>query len=127
MNKILIDKMEELEKLCIIYSVKSMYAFGSVCTDNFNELDPVQLLKALLNEHQLKAKDLVEILGITKGTISKILSYQKGFSKEVIRALSMYFKVSQEAFNRPYKLLTDNGSPTKNVKRRRSLLSAISA
>jgi len=93
----------------------------------FNELDPVQLLKALLNEHQLKAKDLVEILGITKGTVSKILSYQKGFSKEVIRALSMYFKVSQEAFNRPYKLLTDNGSPTNNVKRRRSQLSAISA
>jgi HTH-type transcriptional regulator / antitoxin HigA len=93
----------------------------------FNELDPVQLLKVLMNEHKLKAKDLVEILGLTKGTVSKILSYQKGFSKEVIRALSTYFKVSQEAFNRPYNLLTDNSTPTKNIKRRRSQLSAISA
>lgn len=93
--------------------------------NTFNDLDPVQLLKALLNENQLKAKDLVEILGITKGTVSKILSYQKGFSKEVIRALSTYFNVSQEAFNRPYKLLTDNG-PSVKVYRRRSQLSVVS-
>jgi len=71
--------------------------------NSFKELDSVQVLKYLMKEHQLKAKDLVEILGITKGTVSKILSYQKGFSKEVIRALSKYFKVSQETFNRPYK------------------------
>lgn len=93
--------------------------------NTFNELDPVQLLKALLIENQLKAKDLVEILGITKGTVSKILSYQKGFSKEVIRALSTYFKVSQEAFNRPYNLLTDNG-PSVKVYRRRSQISVVS-
>ena len=34
-----------------------------------------------------------------------ILNYHKGLSKETIRKISDYFKVSQEAFNRPYKLV----------------------
>ena len=70
-----------------------------------NELDPVQLLHSFINDHNLKAKDLVEILGISKGYVSDILNYKKGLSKEVIRKLAHYFKVSQEAFNRPYKLV----------------------
>ena len=68
-----------------------------------NELDPVQLLHSFIKDHNLKAKDLVEILGISKGYVSDILNYKKGLSKEVIRKLAYYFKVSQEAFNRPYK------------------------
>ena len=71
----------------------------------FNDSDPVGLLKALMEEHDLKAKDLVEILDLSKGTISKILNYHKGLSKDTIRKLSDYFKLSQEAFNRPYKLI----------------------
>ena len=73
--------------------------------NNFNEPDPVELLKSLMADHGLKPKDLVEILGLSKGTISKILNYQKGFSKETIRKLSAHFKLYQEAFNRPYPLL----------------------
>lgn len=75
--------------------------------NSFNELDPIQLIKALMEENSLKAKDLIHILDLSKGTISKILSYQKGLSKETIRKLSDYFKVSQEAFNRPYKLVNE--------------------
>jgi uncharacterized protein len=44
MNKIIIDKTDELIKLCHLYSVKSMYAFGSVCTDKFNEESDIDLL-----------------------------------------------------------------------------------
>jgi HTH-type transcriptional regulator/antitoxin HigA len=73
--------------------------------NSFDELPPIELLKTLLENNNLKPKDLVEILGLSKGTISKILNYQKGLSKETIRKLSDYFKVSQEAFNRPYKLI----------------------
>jgi len=82
--------------------------------NTLTDLDPVELLKGLMLEHQLKAKDLVDILGLSKGTVSKILSYNKGFSKEVIRTLSDYFKVSQEAFNRPYKLITEVTRHTHN-------------
>lgn len=73
--------------------------------NTFNNADPVELLKYLMDDHHLKAKDLVEILDISKGTVSKILNYHKGLSKDTIRKLSEYFKVSQEAFNRPYKLV----------------------
>jgi len=71
----------------------------------FNDSDPVELLKTLMEEHDLKAKDLVDILDLSKGTVSKILNYHKGLSKDTIRKLSDYFKLSQEAFNRPYRLI----------------------
>jgi len=79
--------------------------------NTFEDLQPIELLKGLLEENGLKAKDLIEILGLSKGTISKIMNYQSGISKEAIRKLSDYFKISQEAFNRPYKL-------NQNTKRR---------
>lgn len=72
--------------------------------NTFGDSSPVELLKALMAEHNLKAKDLSEILDLSKGTISKILNYHKGLSKDTIRKLSAYFGLSQEAFNRPYKL-----------------------
>ena len=68
------------------------------------EVEPIQLLKSLMKDHDLKSKDLVEILGVSKGLVSDILNYKKGLSKEVIRKLADHFKLSQEAFNRPYKL-----------------------
>ena len=72
--------------------------------NTFNQLDPIQLLHSLMKDHQMKPKDLVDLLSISKGYVSDILNYKKGLSKEVIRKLAERFKVSQEAFNRPYKL-----------------------
>lgn len=75
--------------------------------NTFDDSDPIELLKSLMIEHNLKAKDLVEILNLSKGTVSKILNYHKGLSKDTIRRLAEYFKISQEAFNRPYKLINE--------------------
>ena len=61
--------------------------------NTFDEIDPIRLLEALMKDHSIKAKDLSELLGISKGLVSEILHYKKGLSK-----------VSQEAFNREYKL-----------------------
>jgi HTH-type transcriptional regulator / antitoxin HigA len=72
--------------------------------NTFKEVNPIQLLHSFLGDHNLKAKDLAEILNVSKGYVSDILNYKKGLSKDVIRTLADYFKVSQEAFNRPYKL-----------------------
>lgn len=83
--------------------------------NNFDELDPVQLLHSFIDEHKLKAKDLADILEISKGYVSDILNYKKGLSKEVIRKLADYFKVSQEAFNRPYKLVVPENSHLRNA------------
>ncbi len=83
--------------------------------NSFMELEPIQLLKSLMAEHHLRAKDLVDIMGISKGMVSNILNYRKGLSKESIRKLSIHFKLSQEAFNKPYKLITEVNKHYKNA------------
>jgi HTH-type transcriptional regulator / antitoxin HigA len=68
-------------------------------------VDPVELLKYLMTENTLKANELALNLGISKSLMSDILNYRRGLSKENIRKLADHFKLSQEAFNRPYKLI----------------------
>ncbi|MFM2387136.1 MAG: hypothetical protein RL660_1893 [Bacteroidota bacterium] len=79
------------------------------------ELDPIELLHALMEENNLKAKDLVTITGISKGNISEILHYKRGLSKEVIRNLANHFKLNQEAFNRSYKLKVSENLHLRNA------------
>lgn len=79
------------------------------------EADPIALLKSLLAGRNLKAKDLTAILGLSKGAVSDILNYRRGLSKEVIRVLADYFKVSQEAFNREYKLRSAYNTHLRNA------------
>lgn len=78
--------------------------------------DPVQLIKFLMENHHLDRNQMIEILGISKGTFSKILNYKKGLSKNVIRILSEKFKISQEAFNRPYALISEANKGHKDEK-----------
>ena len=84
--------------------------------NTFADSDPIELLKALMDDHRIKAKDLVEILQLSKGTVSKVLNYQKGLSKNTIRRLSDYFKVSQGAFNRPYELKEEGKKPRQKLR-----------
>ncbi len=86
-------------------------------TDNsfFSKLNPVETIKSLMKDHKLKSKDLAEILDLSTGTVSKILNYQKGLSKETIRKLASFFKMQQEAFNRPYKLTSKVNKLYRNV------------
>ena len=72
----------------------------------FKETDPITLLRSFMHDHHLKPQDMTRILEISKGYVSDILNYKKGLSKEVIRKLADHFKVRQEAFNRPYKLVS---------------------
>jgi predicted nucleotidyltransferase len=44
MNRIIEDKIEELKQLCNTYKVKTMYVFGSVCTNKFNETSDIDIL-----------------------------------------------------------------------------------
>lgn len=72
--------------------------------NTFNDADPIELLKSLMKDHQMKAVDLAKLLSVSEGLISDILNYKKGLSKETIRILSERFKLNQDAFNRPYEL-----------------------
>lgn len=81
----------------------------------FKESDPIELLRSLMHDHKLKAHDMKSILGISKGYVSDILNYKKGLSKEVIRKLAEHFKLRQEAFNRPYKLVSPINAHLRNA------------
>lgn len=74
----------------------------------YKDSDPVQLIRFLMESHNLDRSHMMEIMDINKATLSKVLNYKKGLSKNVIRRLSGHFKISQEAFNRPYDLRTGN-------------------
>ncbi|MEX2565000.1 MAG: helix-turn-helix domain-containing protein [Cyclobacteriaceae bacterium] len=75
---------------------------------NMEELDPIQLLKSLMDDNHMKQHDLAQLLEVSKGHVSDILNYKKGLSKKVIRILSDRFKVRQDSFNRSYKLFQAN-------------------
>ncbi len=72
--------------------------------NSFDDANPIELLKALMKEHKMKAVDVAGLLHVSAGLVSDILNYKKGLSKETIRILSERFKLTQEAFNRPYEL-----------------------
>ncbi len=96
------DNSDEIELLTLLIEKWDEEHFSNQSND------PVEIIKSLMEENNLKSKDLAEILGLSKSTVSKILNYHKGISKETIRKLSDFFKVSQQAFNRPYKLINSS-------------------
>jgi HTH-type transcriptional regulator/antitoxin HigA len=105
-NEILEDEIDLLTLLIEKYDEEH---------NTFKESDPITLLRSLMQDHHLKPQDMTVILGISKGYVSDILHYKKGLSKEVIRKLADHFKVGQEAFNRPYKLVLPVNAHMRNA------------
>lgn len=95
-NKAIQDEIELLTLLIEKYDEQH---------NTFTNADPVELIKSLMKNHQMKSIGLARLLNVSEGLVSDILHYRKGLSKNVIRKLSEHFKLSQEAFNRPYRLL----------------------
>ena len=60
--------------------------------NSFHDVDPVTLLKPFMQKQQMKATDLVDLLGVSKGYVSEILNYKKGMSKEIIANLQNALK-----------------------------------
>jgi HTH-type transcriptional regulator/antitoxin HigA len=95
--------------------------------NSFTKSDPVQLLRSLMDDHNIKPIALAEFLGVSKGLVSDILNYKKGLSKEIIRKLSARFRLSHEAFNRHYDLVTSANGRRSNSTRIRSVRKRIEA
>lgn len=83
--------------------------------NTFSDADPIELLKYLMREHKMKSVALAQLLGVSEGLVSDMLHCKKGISKETIRFLSQHFKLSQDAFNRPYKLKSEYNSHLRNA------------
>jgi uncharacterized protein len=44
MHKVLTENFENIQILCSTHNVESLFAFGSVCTDKFNDNSDIDLL-----------------------------------------------------------------------------------
>ncbi|MDP2423755.1 MAG: nucleotidyltransferase domain-containing protein [Bacteroidales bacterium] len=44
MQRLLADNIDKIKALCIAHNVKSLFAFGSVCTDRFNDKSDIDFL-----------------------------------------------------------------------------------
>jgi HTH-type transcriptional regulator / antitoxin HigA len=91
------------------------------------KMEPIKLLKYLMDNQNLSNNDLADVLGIGKSAVSQILSYKKGLSKGVIRKLSERFKLSQEAFNRNYELRLQSHKSNRNKKKLDGRKSSVAA
>ena len=90
------------EEIELLYLLIEKWDNANIKLPNY---DPIELIKEIMSQNNLKAKDLASILNLSKGTVSKMLNYQTGISKESIRLLSEHFKISQEILNKPYSLI----------------------
>ena len=43
MQRLLLDNMDKIKTLCMNHNVRALFAFGSVCTDRFNEKSDIDL------------------------------------------------------------------------------------
>jgi HTH-type transcriptional regulator/antitoxin HigA len=100
---------EEIELLTLLIET------WDAAHSTFKDIDPIGVLRYLMSENNLKAIDLAAILGISKSLVSDMLHYRRGLSKENIRKLAERFKVSQELFNRPYRLVSPLNAHLKNA------------
>jgi hypothetical protein len=80
MQEFIKDKLDDLKKLCQDYDVRTMYVFGSVCTDKFNDNSDIDIL--------ISFKDI------------SIEKYTDNY-------FELHYKL-EELFNRKIDLLTEN-------------------
>ncbi len=103
------SKKDEIELLTLlIEDWDDKHRLGS-------DLDPVELVKSLKEDHDLTQTDLAEIAGVGKSYISEILNYKKRMSKKVIRNIADRFKVQQEALNKLYRLEGERTETQKEI------------
>ena len=69
-----------------------------------DELNPIELIVHLMEDHKLEVKDMADILSISEEFVVDILNYKIGLSEAIISRLCFRFKLRESAFNRPYKL-----------------------
>ena len=93
----------DLEEMEIVYL--------SVLIEEYEEIhspigppNPIEYLKYLLENKNMKQQDLVNLLGISRGTLSNILHYRKKLSIEMIRALHKNLGISYDILMQDYAL-----------------------
>ncbi len=94
------DKQDEIELLSLLignYNERAMekYQFS---------MDPVELLKDLLEENQLTQIALAKSINTSPQLINDVLKYRREITKKLSLKLAQEFGVSHLAFLQPYNL-----------------------
>ena len=93
------DEIEILEQLIKKWEDKYTRHYKGI------NLDPIQLLKALMENHGISEMELANLLNKDKSIVIQILSYKQRFSQEDISRLCDRFNMMRHAFTRHYRLL----------------------
>ena len=96
-NKELVDEIELLELLIEDFDQRIM-------RERADGLNPVELLRTLMSENNITQTELAKSIDISRQLINDVLGYRRNISKGMIKKLSNYFSMNQEAFSREYEL-----------------------
>lgn len=69
------------------------------------DLDPIEQIQLVMEQRGLKQKDLVEILCVSKSTLSKIFSKQRKISLGLAKKLHNAFNLSYDVLLADYELI----------------------
>lgn len=94
-----LERIDLLELLIEDYDTKTIEEIG-----NSNDMEPVELLKYLLDENNLTKSDLARQLDVSRQLITEIVNYKRNISKKMVLKLSERFKIRPSAFTKEYEL-----------------------
>lgn len=62
------------------------------------DASPHEILQELMRQHNLRQRDLVSLLGSSRGTASEVINGKRRISRTQAKALAEHFNVSAELF-----------------------------
>ncbi len=71
------------------------------------EMDPIDMIKFIMEENRMKDKDLAEILGVGRSYISLLLSRKRRLPLDKAIKLATHWKLDQAVLTRPYQVKRD--------------------
>jgi len=67
-------------------------------------MDPIQIIRFIMEENKLKNQDLASILGCGKAYVSLLLSYKRKLNWNHADTLAKHFSLRTEALTKPYEV-----------------------
>lgn len=97
------DKIDLLELLIEDFDNRTIEEIG-----NSKDMEPVELLKYLLQENNLSKSDLARELSVSRQLITEIVNYKRNISKRMVMKLSERFRIRPAGFSKEYELKNKN-------------------
>jgi len=89
-----VDRIDLLELLIEDFDNRTIAKIGVS-----EKMNPVELLKYLLEENNLSKSELARQLNVSRQLVTEIVNYKRNISKRMVMKLSERFKIKPAAFN----------------------------